>query len=80
MAVQYVAQHGYQPGKKLPPLDVGRRIIMILMLPPSPILCFKIVVIAFLLMIERWPFSHSLRVSSGSGKSGGTRWWRGGGE
>ena len=51
MAVQYVAQHGDQPGEKLPPLDVGR-IIMILMLSASPILCFKIVVVAFLLMTE----------------------------
>lgn len=70
MAVQYVAQHGDQPGKTLPPLDVGR-IMMILLLPPSPILYFKLVIVAFLWMIEGWPFPHSLRVSSGSGKSGG---------
>ena len=78
MAVQYLAQHGDQPGEKLPPPDVGR-IIMILMRPPSPIF-FNLVVVAFPLMIEGWPFPRSLGVSSGSGKSGGIRWWRGGGE
>ena len=77
MAVQYFAQHGDQPGEKLPPLDVGG-IIMILMLSRSPILCFKLVIVALLLMIEGWKFPHSLRVSSGSGESGGTRWWSGG--
>ena len=40
MVVQYFAQHGDQPGETLPPLDVGR-IKMILMLPRSPILRFK---------------------------------------
>lgn len=41
MGVQYVAQNGDQPGEKFPPLDAGR-IIMI----RSPILSFKIVVVA----------------------------------
>ena len=56
---------GDQPGEKLPPLDVGRiiMIIMILIATSQSHICLKLVIVAF--WIIGWPFPHSLGVSSG---------------